>query len=215
MQELKTKILTDTWFSTNWDKYIQIMEKPAYKRAKGYYHNKRMRIEMPPLGNDHASDHTVVINAASLYAAVKNIPMNGKDNCTFRKAGFSDAQPDVAYYVGENVNAIPYGTSIIDLDIYPVPNLVIEVANTSLADDKGEKRLLYEDLGVDEYWIVDVQNAQMIAFKIIDGGSKRINESQVLPGLEFSLLNEAFRRTRETNQSEVIAWLLTQFQQRK
>lgn len=215
MQELKTKTPIDTWVVASWDEYIQIIENPSYEKAAGYYYDRRMRIEMPPLGNDHSRDHTVIISAASLYAAVNNIPMNGNDNCTFRKNGFNDAQPDVAYYIGKNANAIPYGTSIVDLDFYPVPNLVIEVANTSLADDKGEKRLLYEDLGVNEYWIVDVQNVQIIAFTMIDGGSKRITASQVLPGLEFSLLNEAFRRTRETNQSEVIAWLLTQFQQAK
>ncbi len=39
----------------------------------------------------------------------------------------------------------------IDLDIYPPPTLVIEVANTSLADDQGEKRLLYEAMNVSEY----------------------------------------------------------------
>jgi Uma2 family endonuclease len=76
---------------------------------------------------------------------------------------------------------------------------VIEVASSSLADDKGEKRLLYEDLGVAEYWIVELQNVQIIAFGIENGGSRRINQSQVLPGLPISLLNEAFRRTRQTD----------------
>jgi Uma2 family endonuclease len=213
MPELETKILTDTWVVASWDEYLQIINNPIYKKAKSYYHNHRMRIEMSPIGNDHASDHTVIINAASLYAAVKNIPMNGKDNCTFRKTGFQEVQPDVAYYIGDNANVIPYGTSIVDLDIYPIPNLVIEVANTSLADDKGEKRLLYEDLGVDEYWVLDVQNVEIIAFAIQDGGSRRITESRVLPGLKISLLNEAFKRARQTNQSQVIAWLLNQFQQ--
>jgi Uma2 family endonuclease len=213
MHELQTKILTDTWIAASWDEYIQVIENSAYTKAKCYYQNGRMRIEMPPVGNDHASDHTVVITAASLFAAIKGIPMNGKDNCTYRKTGYNDAQPDVSYYIGENANVIPYGTSIINLDIYPPPNLVIEVANSSLADDKGEKRLLYEDLGVAEYWIMDVQNIQIMAFAIEDGGSKRINQSLVLPGLEISLLNEAFRRTRQTDQSQVIAWLLTQFQQ--
>jgi Uma2 family endonuclease len=95
------------------------------------------------------------------------------------------------------------------------PNLVIEVANSLLADDKGEKRLLYEDLAVAEYWIVDVQNVQVIAFAIENGGSRRITQSQVLPGLAISLLNEAFRRTRQIDQSQVIAWLLSQFQPEK
>jgi len=212
MTETPTKIPTDTWVNVPWEEYIQIVENPEYEKAKGYYHNGRMRIEMPPVGNDHASDHTIIINAASLFAAMKGIPMNGKDNCTYRKTGCDEAQPDVSYYIGENANAIPYGTSIVNLNSFPPPNLVIEVANTSLADDKGEKRLLYEDLGVNEYWIVDVKNVQIIAFAIENGGSRRIYESQVLPGLAISLLNEAFRKTRQTHQSEVIAWLLAQFQ---
>jgi len=119
----------------------------------------------------------------------------------------------VSYYIGKNADIVPYGTSIIDLDIYPLPTLVIEVAKTSLADDKGEKRLLYEELGVTEYWIVDVKNVQVIAFAIENGGSRRITQSQVLPGLEISLLNEAFRRSRQMNQGQVYAWLLVQFQQ--
>ncbi|WP_017651099.1 Uma2 family endonuclease [Fortiea contorta] len=213
MSNLQTKLPTDTWIAATWDEYIQVIENSAYEKAKGYYKNNKMRIEMPPIGNDHASDHTIVILAASNYAAIKGIAMNGKDNCTYRKTGFNDAQPDVSYYIGENADVIPWGTSIINLDTYSSPNLVIEVASTSLADDKGEKRLLYEELGVDEYWIIDVQNVQVIAFAMENGGSRRITQSQVLPGLAISLLEEAFRRTRQMNQSQVVAWLLAQFQQ--
>ncbi|WP_353735163.1 hypothetical protein [Okeania sp. SIO2C2] len=41
-------------------------------------------------------------------------------------------------------------------------------------------------MNVAEYWIIDVQNVEIIAFAIADGGSKKINESQVLPGLAIS-----------------------------
>lgn len=213
MSELQIQLVTDTWIAVTWDEYIQIIENPAYEKAKGYYHNGHIRIEMPPIGNDHASDHTIILFAVNLFASIKGIALNGKDNCTYRKIGFSEAQPDVSYYIGENADVIPYGTSIIDLDIYPPPDLVIEVANTSLADDQGKKRLLYEDLGVKEYWILNVQNVQVMAFAIENQGSRRITESQVLPGLTISLLNDALRRTRQINQSQVGAWLLTQFQQ--
>lgn len=213
MAKLQTKLLTDTWVAATWDEYIQVIENSAYEKAKGYYYNNKMRIEMPPVGNDHSRDHTIVIITASTYAAIKGIPMNGNDNCTYRKTGLNDAQPDVSYYIGENADVIPWGTSIINLDNYPPPNLVIEVANTSLADDKGEKRLLYEELGVDEYWIIDVQNVQVIAFSVANGGSRKITQSLVLPGLKISLLEEAFRRSRQMNQSQVVAWLLSQFQQ--
>lgn len=211
MSTLHTQLLTDTWISATWEEYIQATENPDYQKAKFYYNQGKLRIEMPPLGHDHACDHTIITYAINLYAALKSIDLNGSDNCTYRKTGDRDAQPDLSYYIGETVDAIPYGTSIVNLDNYPPPTLVIEIANTSLADDKGEKRLLYEDLEVTEYWIVDVQNVQIIAFAIANGGSRRIRKSQVLPELEIALLEEALRRARQMNHSKVGAWLLEQF----
>ncbi len=212
MSKVQTKLPTDTWVAVTWDEYLQAVENPAYDKAKGYYYNGRMRIEMPPVGNDHASDHGIIMYAVYLIASIRGIALNGKDNCTYRKTGLREVQPDASYYIGENADIIPYGTSIINLDIYPPPALVIEIANTSLADDQGEKRLMYEDLGVQEYWIVDVRNVQVMAFAVENQGSRRITESLVLPGLAISLLNDALRRTRQMNQGQVGAWLLTQFQ---
>ena len=102
---------------------------------------------------------------------------------------------------------------MINLDLYSPPTLAIEIADTSLSDDKGEKRLLYEELGVAEYWIADVATTQVIAFAIENGGSRRITESTVLPGLKISLLQTALQMTRQTNYGKVSAWLLQQFQQ--
>ena len=212
MSTVQTKIATDTWVNATWDEYIQAGENPDYEKAKFYYFQGKLRIEMSPLGNDHASDHSIINYAINLYAALKGIKLNGKDNCTYRKTGYKGVQPDLSYYIGENVKAISYDTSIIDLNKYPPPNLVIEIANTSLADDQGTKRLLYEELKVEEYWIVDVQKAEIIAFKIENNGSFRITTSQILANLEISLLEDALRRTRETYHSEVSSWLIQQFQ---
>jgi Uma2 family endonuclease len=213
MRDLQTKLPTDTWVAATWNEYLQAIENPAYEKAKSYYYNGKMRIEMPPVGNDHSRDHSIVIYAVHLFASIKGIDLNGNDNCTYWKTGYNDAQPDASFYIGKNAEVIPWGTSIIQLDIYPAPDLVIEVANTSVADDKGDKRLLYEELGVGEYWIIDVQNVQVIAFAVENGGSRKITQSQVLPGLAISLLQEGFRRTREMNHGRVGAWLLSQFQQ--
>lgn len=212
MNKLQVKYPTDTWVAASWDEYLEAIENLENPKTKAYFYKGKLRLEMSPVGYDHARDHNVIIVAVSLFAALKRITLTAKDNCSYRKTGMQEVQPDVSYHIGENADIIPWGTSIVDLDIYPPPNLVIEVANTSLADDKGEKRLLYEDLQVQEYWIIDVQNVQVIAFKIESGGSRRIKESEVLPGLKMALLTDAFERTRKMNQTQVVAWLLEQFQ---
>jgi Uma2 family endonuclease len=118
----------------------------------------------------------------------------------------------MAYYLNEHAEIIPKGTNIVDLERYPPPDLVIEIAKTSLLEDQGTKRLLYEDLGVSEYWIVDVEKAEIIGFCIADRGSKRIGDSQVLAGLSLKVVEEALRRNQKAAQSLAIAWLIEQFQ---
>jgi Uma2 family endonuclease len=213
MATSSTKSIIDIWVSATWDEYLKNIENSIYEKAKGYYYNGQYRIEMTPIGNDHSQDHSIINYAIYLYAILKNIQLNGKDNCSYRKPGVIEVQPDLSFYVGENANAIPWGIGIVNLEEYPSPNLVIEVSNTSLSDDLGQKRLLYEDLQVQEYWVVDVQNVRVIAFKIENEGSIRITVSQVLPELKISILTEALQRTRSSNHTEVGAWLLQQFQQ--
>jgi len=202
----------ETWIKATWDDYLQAEKNPDDDKSKSYYYQGQLNIQMSPLGNDHASDHSIINYGINLYASLKKIDLNAKDNCTYHKIGSQAAQPDLSYYTGKNVDAIPYGTQVINLDDYPAPSLVIEIANSSLKDDLGMKRLLYENLGVEEYWIVDVQTTKIIAFAIADGGSKRIYQSVVLPSLEIHLLENALQKTRQENHSKVGAWLLQIFQ---
>ena len=59
---------------------------------------------------------------------------------------------------------------------------VIEISSSTLNDDLGKKRLLYEQLGTSEYWVVDVQEVKIFAFEMIDGGSRQIAASKLLGG---------------------------------
>jgi Uma2 family endonuclease len=212
MTSLQVKPRTDSWVLATWDDYINQLNDPIYQQAKGYYYKGHMRIEMSPVSFDHGQDHVIIIFAVNLFVALKQIPATGLDTTTFRKIGVRECQPDVAYYLGENAKTIPSGTGIVNLDQYPSPNLAIEIARSSLLDDLGTKRSLYEELGVNEYWVVDVQKAQLLAYSMTNQGSQRIQVSQVLSGLEVVVLEEALQRSRQTNQAEVGAWLLSQFQ---
>ncbi|MFN6527963.1 Uma2 family endonuclease [Nostoc sp. ChiSLP03a] len=215
MSETQTQLPTDTWICASWQEYEQAIANLLKEKAKSYYYKEHMRLEMPPVSFAHGKDHVIIIFAVTLFATIKGILATGLDTTTFRKTGVQDCQPDVAYYLKERAQTIPAGTGIVNLDRYPAPDLVIEIAKTSLLDDLGTKRSLYEELGIAEYWVVDVQNAEIIAYAIADRGSKRIQESQVLPGLIIAILEEALRRSREMSQSEVGTWLLSQFQQKE
>lgn len=213
MSQLQTKLPTNTWVTATWDEYIQTIESPAYTKAKGYYYNGQMRLETVGVGPDHASDNGIIYFAVTLFCTLRKIPLKGLINCSYRKTGVRECQPDISYYIGERVQLAPQGSSIADLDTVPPPDLAIEIADTSLSDDLGQKRLLYEDMKIPEYWVVDVENTRITAFEIVSGGSRRIAQSQVLSGLAISVLIEALEMSRQMDQAQVGAWLLAQFQQ--
>lgn len=212
MVGITQKPIVDTWLAADWDEYLTAVEHPGYEKAKGYYDRGKYRIEMTPIGNEHSQDHFVINHAIYLYATLNNIPLTGKDNCSYRRTGLNEFQPNLSCYVGDNANAIPWGVGIVNLDEYPVPDLVIEISNTSLSDDLGAKRLMYEEVQVKEYWVVDVQNIDLFAFAIANNGSRRITESQILPGLKFDVLTEALQKSRNTNHTEIGSWLMQKFQ---
>lgn len=211
MNVLTAPIKSDTWTEATWEEFIQATESPDYQKGKFYYYQNQLRIEMSPISSDHAGDHGLVNGALSLYVALKNIPVTIRDTCSYRKPSQWEVQPDISCHVGDNAMAIPSGTGIVNLNDYPPPDLVIEIANTSLADDQGKKRLLYEELGIKEYWIVDVKATKILGFKMENQGSYQIRESLVLPGLNLAVLEEALQKTRQTNHGEVMRWLLQQF----
>ncbi|MEE3719993.1 Uma2 family endonuclease [Tumidithrix elongata RA019] len=85
------------------------------------------------------------------------------------------------------------------------------MSSTTIQDDLGYKRLLYERLDVREYWVVDAHKAEVFAFAIADGGSGRITRSQVLEGLEISTVEEALQRSQSEDDGAIARWLLQTF----
>jgi Uma2 family endonuclease len=179
-----------------------------------------MRIEDMPTGADHASDNGLIYLAVTLFCMVKGIPIQGLIGCSYRKVEVRECQPDISFYVGDRANLSPTGKSVVNLDKQAIPSLVIEISNTTLEDDLGAKRLLYEEMGVSEYWVVDVQKSQIYAFEIFVGGaspseyrgSKRIDNSLVLPGLSIDTITTALNLSKEQDQSQIGKWLMSQFQ---
>ena len=212
MIQLQEKLTTNTWIKTDWAKYILTIDSPEHEQHRGYYYNGYMRIEDMPTGADHASDNGLIYLAVTLFCMAKGIPLQGLIGCSYRKTGIRECQPDISCYIGDRSNLAPKGKSVVNLDEQAIPNLVVEISNTTINDDLGAKRFLYEEMGVSEYWIVDVQNTLIYAFEIIDRGSRRIDTSLVLPGLSIDTIATALKLRKEQDQSQIGKWLMSQFQ---
>lgn len=52
----------------------------------------------------------------------------------------------------------------------------------------------------------------ILTFEMIERGSRRIDESKLLPGLAIHLLERALPQSHEADQSQVSQWLMQQFQ---
>ncbi|MEO0456920.1 MAG: Uma2 family endonuclease [Cyanobacteria bacterium P01_A01_bin.114] len=205
---------TDTWVTASWDDFLQVQADPAYEKAKLYYFEEQILIEMnAAVGPNHARDNAVIPLVISLFCIAKGLAQNSLVNCNFEKTGARGCQPDLAYYIGSNTANTPTGSSIVNLNSQAAPDLAIEIADTSVIDDLGKKRMLYESLNIPEYWVVDVKKAEVIIFAIADSGSRRLEASLVLPGLTVATLDAALKKSRTSDQTALGQWLMAQFQQ--
>lgn len=201
-------IPTDTWVKATWEEFLALTENPQYAEGKFYYDQGYVRIEMAPFGSAHGHDNTILSTVILIYAALKNIRIKGFTNTSLRKTGIRETQPDIGFYIGDNFQFPPRNNSPINLDELTSPHLIVEIAASSFVDDIGRKRLLYEKLGIQEYWVVNVEDNTILAFSVENQGSRLIEESIVLPGLKIALVVEALQRSQTEDDGILTRWLM-------
>ncbi|MBC7872079.1 MAG: Uma2 family endonuclease [Chitinophagaceae bacterium] len=215
-------LVTDDWVQSTWNSFLELCDpsrvsqgdRPDLEKAKFYYDDGWMRIEIMPTGSGHSQDNTLLSQVVSLFGMFKSVRIKGFTGGSFRRAGLRECQPDLAFYIADEIPDPfpPKTTEPIDVEKFGAPTLAIEISASTLNDDLGKKRLLYERFGVREYWVVDVQSAIVIAFAVADGGSRQIQASQVLRGLSMGTIEEALRRSQTEDDTQINHWLMQQFQ---
>jgi Uma2 family endonuclease len=204
-------LLTNTWVPATWEEFLAQSTHAEFEPSRCYYDAGWMRIETMPIGFAHGRDNSLLSAVVSLYGTLKNLAFLSITNGSFRKVGERECQPDLAFYIGTELPDIPHNNSPVDVNRYGPPTLAIEISSTTLSDDLGQKRLLYERMGVHEYWVVNVEAATVIAFAIADGGSRQIQISAVLPELPLSIVEAALQRGQTEDDGTVNRWLMQQF----
>lgn len=203
-----TTIATDTWVEATWEEFLSFADDPTLTQAKFYYDNHHLRIEMLPVGSSHGQDNSVVAVVVNVYGAMRGIPIKALTNTSFRKPRLRESQPDLAFYVGDNIQFPPRNNSPISLEELTPPDLVIEIAASSLDDDLERKITLYQRQGTKEYWVVNVADTQVISFALTQTTVQVIRQSAVLPGLEMALVEEALGRSRTEDDGQITRWLI-------
>ncbi|MCS6959687.1 MAG: Uma2 family endonuclease [Pseudanabaenaceae cyanobacterium SKYGB_i_bin29] len=193
-----------TWRAGTWEDFLVLLQQPAYQYAKAYYWQGAYQLVMG-VGAQHGDINAVILLLLSFYCTLRAIPYRAFVNTSYRKEAVCEFQPDVFCYFLEL--QVPTGSCIVNLEEYQPPDLVIEVADTSLADDLGIKRMLYEEIGIREYWVVDAQRLEIFAFAIESNlGSRRIGESVVLSGLSLQAVTEALQKSQTLDHSQLGQW---------
>jgi Uma2 family endonuclease len=204
---------TDTWLEVSWEDFLTFADDPTLASARFYYDEGYMRVEMSPLGSAHGQDNSIVSTVIILFAALNNIPIKELTNTSFRKARTREAQPDIAFYIGENLRFPPRNNAPVNIDELEPPTLVVEVAASSLEDDTTRKQKLYQRMGVKEYWVVNVNAGTVIAWLLSATECVPIRVSQVLPGLEMALVEEALKRSQTEDDGSIGRWLIAMLSQ--
>jgi Uma2 family endonuclease len=129
---------------------------------RGYFDGKRVELifgevrEMSPINWPHALGVGLVTDAV-MAAFANGFWFNIQQPFAVPggKPG-SEPQPDVAVIPGSKQAYADHPT---------VAALIVEVADSTLADDLTEKAELYATAGIAEYWVLDLNGRQLHAFR--------------------------------------------------
>jgi Uma2 family endonuclease len=188
------------WISATWEEYLSYVENPNLESQGVFFNLNRMWVDMGNEGINHSQVNKLLTMLLFVWFSQKpGIKFQLLGGCVIEKPGQQGAAPDEVLYVGERYPVWQVGEPRrVNLDRWRVPDLVVEVADTTLAIDLDEKKQLYLALGILEYWVIDVKGQRVLAFRLIDGVYQQVLESVVLAGLPIELIEQTLS-INETN----------------
>lgn len=201
--------------NATWQDYVAIRDNEAIDWQKISFHQGWLWVDMGKEGPNHAafSDLMTAIFFVWVFLHPEFV-LQSLGRCVIENPETHACAPDLVLYKGDNIPKWQPGEPRrIDLRRHRLPDLVGEIADTTLSLDLDEQKQLYASLGIPEYWVVDVKGMRIFAFALTQlGHYEAIEESQVLTGLAIALLEQTLERlTSETN-TAAASWLIQQLQ---
>lgn len=201
------------WQQATWDDYVALRDDDQSDRYKLFYNNQHLWVEMGAEGINHAKFGDlfamILLVCATKFPDLKLSTFGG---CQIEKKGNRAVAPDIVLYVGDDAPTWKTGQSrFIDLEQWRSPDLVGEISDTTLAIDLDEKKRLYADLGISEYWVIDVRAYRIFAFRLDQEGVYReCKVSQILSNLAIALLEKTMELLDTKTNTEAAIWFSQQ-----
>ncbi len=139
----------------------------------------------------HAEANAVIVGLIGLYS-INTFGTNFANHVSLVIDKKSESQPDAVLRIEENCGGKSWANEKDYLE--GAPELVVEIASSSVSYDLHDKLELYEQKGVQEYIVWRVLDEQIDWFGLEDGKYKKftadkqgIIESEVFPGLRLNV----------------------------
>jgi Uma2 family endonuclease len=201
--------------NATWQDYVAIRDNPDMDWQKISFHQGWLWVDMGKEGPNHASFSHLMTAIFFVWVFLHpEVVLQSYGRCVIERPDTHACAPDLVLYKGDNIPKWqPSQPRRIDLRRHRLPDLVGEIADTTLSLDLDEQKQLYASLGIPEYWVIDVKGMQIFAFGLTElGHYEAIEQSQVLTGLPIALLEKTLERlTTETN-TAAANWLIQQLQ---
>lgn len=198
------------WQPATWEDYLAYRDDKTNDRMRLFFHlNRLLVIDMGWEGINHATINELFSMLFILWFIQKPEQIfSSLGGCLLEKETKQSGAPDLVLYLGEDYPRWQEGEPRrIDLNRWRVPNLVGEVSDTTLATDLDEKKKLYADMGIPEYWVIDVRGLRVFAFQLQSNGSyQECKSSLALSGLPISLLEQTLARLKEGTNGSAANW---------
>jgi Uma2 family endonuclease len=201
-----------SWRSATWIEYLHYVENLG-EQERVFFNLDTIWIDMGNEGINHSRfNELFTLILFVWFSRQTDVKFDLLGGCVMEKPQTQSAAPDKVLYVGGDSPRWKSGEPRrVNLDLWRVPDLVAEIADTTLAIDLDEKKQLYLALGIPEYWVIDVKGKQVLAFRLIDGKYEQCSKSVALTGLPIELLEQTLERMDHENGNAAL-WFAAQIQ---
>lgn len=200
------------WQKATWDDYVALRDDDL-DRYKLFFDDQHLWVEMGAEGINHSKFGDLFAMILAFWAAkFPDRKLSTFGGCQIEQKGKRAVAPDIVVHIGDDAPTWKTGQyRFIDPDKYRSPDLVGEISDTTLAIDLDKKKRMYADLGISEYWVIDVKAYRIFAFRLDeDDDYQECEVSQVLPNLEIALLEKTLEQLITKTNTEAAIWFSQQ-----